>query len=240
MKRPYIATTIIGASLCAVILSMSLPKEQPKEPIQNQVQEQTETSLQATPKKEETELPVKKETELPNTTASEIKQNEKPQTAEVPKEVPSQPTAETVSAGSFGQKELILQKPAEGEIIVPFSQDKPLKSKTMNDWRVHCGIDIRAEQGQALTCPADGKVTAAKNDGLTGYTVSIDHGNGVVSTLYGLESVEGITKGQEVKQGEEIVKAGNSAKVEMLEDPHVHYEVTVNGEFVNPEAYFKK
>ena len=109
----------------------------------------------------------------------------------------------------------------------------------MGDWRVHTGIDLKAEQGQKVVAPADGEIIRADKDSLTGYTVSIDHGDGVVSTIYNLEGIDGATKGQSVIKGDVIGSVGNSASSELLEEPHIHFEVKVNGEYVNPSEFLK-
>ncbi len=222
LKRPYIAATIIGASLCAVVLSMSVPQEKPDfetEKLTAPTETVVPTPEVATPKTEEVTVPEQ----------TPVK--------------PSEPVAEqeeALSVGLFsGNKEIRMIKPTEGAIIKAYSEGKPVKSKTMGDWRVHNGIDIAAEQGSEIAAPADGKIIRAEMNPLMGYTVSVDHGNNTVSTLYNLAQEERVTVGQTVKAGDIIGTAGNTAKTEMLEDAHVHVEVTKDGEYVNPESLWK-
>ena len=234
LKRPYIAATIIGAALCAIVLSMAMPQEQ--------VQNETQTQLAAP---EET----KKEQDVPQKPAPEQIPPEPASKPEVitPKNpevtVPKQnetAVEETVSVGLFGKtKDVSMIKPVQGEMLKPYSDGKPVKSKTMGDWRVHNGIDIRAGQGEEVFAPADGEIIVAKMDGLTGATVSINHGNDTVSTVYNLENAEKVSVGQKVKAGDVIGTAGNTARGELLEDPHIHFEVQVKGAYVNPESLWK-
>ncbi len=224
LKRPYIAATIIGAAICAVVLSVSVPKEPVPEESTEQlaVQESAETVEPTVPP---TAIP-KPNPEIIVTPKPEVTQPKKSETA----------VEETVSVGLFGEeKDFVMIKPAEGNVIKPHSAGKPVKSKTMGDWRVHNGMDIKAEAGTEVFAPADGEVIRADMDALTGATISIDHGNGRVSTVYNLENADGVAVGQKVKSGDKIGAAGATAKCEMLEDPHIHFEVTVNGAYVNPE-----
>ncbi|MGN1059778.1 MAG: peptidoglycan DD-metalloendopeptidase family protein, partial [Clostridia bacterium] len=83
-----------------------------------------------------------------------------------------------------------LVMPAEGEVITPFSADQLVKSKTMGDWRVHSGIDIRAAAGAEVKAAADGVVERAYQDPQMGYTIILAH-DGEFKTVYqNLASVE--------------------------------------------------
>lgn len=239
LKRPYIAATIIGAAICAIALSFSVKQPQPnitKEGTSlsapSQLPETTAKTTPAAPSET-------KEKQAPAEVTAPAKQEvTAPDTNEV-SAVPQEET-ESVSVGLFGKTaDIKMTKPVDAEIVKAYSGTKPVKSKTLGDWRIHSGIDLRAEKGTEVKAPADGKVTAAAEDALTGHTVTIDHGSGFVSTIYNLESSDKVTAGQDVKAGDVIGTAGASAAVEMLDDPHIHFELTLNGEYVNPEDYLK-
>lgn len=232
LKRPYIAATIVGAALCAIVLSMSMPQSDVPEEVQ-----QTELTAPLETPEIDTTVP-DEEKKIETTPSPEIEVTPKPEIAMPQKNETA--VEETVSTGLFGKtKDAVIAKPVDNEIIKPYSNGKPVKSKTMGDWRVHNGVDIRAEQGAEVKAPADGEVIAAKSDGLTGATISIEHGNKTISTIYNLENIDKVTVGQKVKAGDVIGTAGNTAKGEMLEDPHIHFEVTVDGAYVNPESLLK-
>ena len=235
-KRPYIAATIIGAILCAAVLSVSVPKQ--NAPAEKEKLAIPTDSVETPEQKPEiTSIPnaVPQEPEPEKTKKAEVITESKPEVT-VP-ETKETAVEETVSAGIFkGNKEITMVKPTEGETLKAFSSGKPVKSKTMGDWRAHNGMDIRAEAGTKVLCPADGEVIRAETDGLTGATISIDHGSGVISTVYNLENTDGVKLGQKIKRGDAIGTAGNTAKCEMLEGPHIHFEVTKDGVYVNPES----
>lgn len=60
-------------------------------------------------------------------------------------------------------------------------------------------------------------------------------GDGIV-TLYGHGSRILVTEGQEVKQGEPVMKVGSTGN---STGPHAHFEVRVNGDFIDPLSYFE-
>ena len=247
LKRPYIAAPIIGASLCAIVLSLGVPGADTKPEQQelavttSEPKPETEETVFAVPEKEaeeKTEDAPKEEVFVPNKTEVTMPgENE----LSLPSQSEISASEETaVSVGLFsGGGNIQLLKPVEGAVLNAYSDGKPVKSNTMGDWRVHTGIDLKAEQGQQVIAPADGKIIRAEKDSLTGYTVSIDHGEGVVSTIYNLEGIDKVIEGQSVKQGDVIGSVGNSASSELLEEPHIHFELKVNGEYVNPGDFLK-
>lgn len=97
----------------------------------------------------------------------------------------------------------------------------------------HQGIDIAAEIGTPIVATADGVVTAAGWNGGYGNMVDVDHGGGIV-TRYGHASALAVTVGQQVRRGEVIAYVGSTGH---STGPHVHYEVRVDGQPVNPAGY---
>ena len=113
-------------------------------------------------------------------------------------------------------------------------------SNTMRDYRVHLGIDIATEANAPVYAAADGVVSQIYEDVRMGYCISIKHSDDTY-TVYsnlGKEPADGIEAGVSVKAGQLIGCVGNSAMVEIAEDPHLHLEMTVDGKHVNPLDYF--
>lgn len=98
---------------------------------------------------------------------------------------------------------------------------------------LHSGIDIGVDEGTPVHA-ADGGVVVYSGwmDGY-GYAVVIDHGNGI-STLYGHNSDLAVSEGQTVSKGTVIAYAGSTGN---STGPHVHFEVRVNGDPVDPQGY---
>ena len=117
--------------------------------------------------------------------------------------------------------------PAEGEITSPFGwRVHPI----FGTQRLHTGIDIGADYGDA-TRAADGGVVI-HSDWMGGYgnAVIIDHGNGI-STLYAHNSQLLVSEGQTVAKGQTVARVGSTG---YSTGPHLHFEVRQNGTPVNP------
>ncbi len=99
-------------------------------------------------------------------------------------------------------------------------------------WSGHLGIDIAATEGTPIVAADAGVVTMAQGGWNYGYgnVVMIDHGNGYV-TLYGHLSVINVVPCQGVYAGQLIGLAGNTGN---SFGAHLHFEVRLNGGFVNP------
>ena len=98
----------------------------------------------------------------------------------------------------------------------------------------HPGIDIANEMGTPILATADGIVEyAGWNSGGYGNMVDINHGNGIM-TRYGHASQVIVSTGQHVTRGQVIALMGSTG---FSTGPHVHYEVHVNGQRVNPISY---
>ena len=122
--------------------------------------------------------------------------------------------------------------PLSNEVLAGYSNGKLVYSQTMGDWRTHNGTDFKGEKNQQVKALADGSVLAVEEDPLWGNTVSIDHGFGIRSLYCGV-SASGLKKGDKVKVGDVIGKL-TDIPCEILEGPHLHLEITVNGAYADP------
>ena len=100
--------------------------------------------------------------------------------------------------------------------------------------KFHAGMDFSANTGTPVYTTGNGTVVSAKWEGLYGNCITIDHGFGYV-TLYAHLSKIRVKKGQKVTRGEIIGDVGSTGK---STGPHLHYEVHVNGQIVNPVNYY--
>lgn len=126
--------------------------------------------------------------------------------------------------------------PVEGEVIKNYSMDALVYSETMKDYRVHSGIDIASTLGAEVIAFTDGVVSAVSDDYFNGMTVVITHEQGVVSYYMNLDPTlaEGIEVGAEVLAGQPVGCVGTTARAEALETPHLHFELRVNGSYIDP------
>ncbi|MEX2600254.1 MAG: M23 family metallopeptidase [Balneolaceae bacterium] len=101
--------------------------------------------------------------------------------------------------------------------------------------RMHEGIDFRSDVGTPVYATGDARVSFAARKGTFGLMVTLDHGFGY-ETLYAHLSgfADGIRAGTQVKRGDLI---GYSGQTGMVQGPHLHYEVHLDGHPVDPIRY---
>lgn len=99
----------------------------------------------------------------------------------------------------------------------------------------HPGIDIADDYGTPIHATADGVVTFAGWGGGYGNMVDIEHAGGI-STRYGHAEALAVQAGQAVKKGQIIAYMGSTG---YSTGPHLHYEVRIHGEAVNPVSYMR-
>jgi murein DD-endopeptidase MepM/ murein hydrolase activator NlpD len=131
--------------------------------------------------------------------------------------------------------------PLVGEVIKGFSNDILVYSETMNDYRVHNGVDITASVGTPVKAFTDGVVLEIYEDPLMGQTVVLDHGSGTKSYYQNLSSQlpEDIQVGAKVEEGQVVGGVGETCLIECEQASHLHFEVRVNDACTDPMAYFK-
>ncbi|NLJ57253.1 MAG: M23 family metallopeptidase [Tissierellia bacterium] len=119
--------------------------------------------------------------------------------------------------------------PVEGRITTDFAEiryvnDEPSSSR-------HSGLDLAAPIGTPIKAPNKGLVVFSMEGLLSpGNTVVIDHGMGLFTSYYHLDTIN-VEKGQEVKKGDIIATVGTTG---FSTGPHLHYAVSIYNSYVNP------
>ncbi len=129
--------------------------------------------------------------------------------------------------------------PASGYILKPHDLTQAVFSATMNDYRIHRGIDIEASIGDDVLCSADGTVESCYVDPFMGTCVEVAHSGGFVSYYKNLspELPEGIEAGAQVSCGQVIGSVGESAIIEIADTAHLHFELSQNEMSLDPTEY---
>ena len=153
-----------------------------------------------------------------------------------PKKAEADPTDDSKEViNLFGSKPSF-KMPVEGNISMDYAMDKLLYSKTLDEWRVHTGIDISAPRGEAVKAAADGYIKEIKEDPCYGITITLDHENGYKSIYSNLASSSMVSVNQKVKAGDAISSVGNTAIFECMDPPHLHYEVYRDDKLIDPKT----
>ncbi len=151
------------------------------------------------------------------------------------------PDEDTSGEDESTPQKLTFVSPVVGEVTKHHSVDTPVFSNTLNEWRVHTGIDISADEGAEVFCSADGVVTRVYSDPLLGKTVEITHEGGIVSTYSNLATASiTVNEGDEVKSGALLGKVGDTSLSELADEAHLHFGIKVNGVSVNPLDYISE
>lgn len=121
----------------------------------------------------------------------------------------------------------------------------PRRHPITGEWGLHRGLDFAAPHGTPVVAVADGVVAFAGRRAGYGRLVILDHGEGLrfsadedevqsFNTRYGHLSAIEVEEGQRVTRGQEIGLVGSTGQ---STGAHLHYEVRVDGEAVNPEEF---
>jgi murein DD-endopeptidase MepM/ murein hydrolase activator NlpD len=133
-------------------------------------------------------------------------------------------------SGSTGGGSGTLSWPCPGPVVSPFGyRIHPI----LGYRKMHTGIDIAAGYGVPIRSSAAGIVIYASWMGGYGNVIIVDHGDGL-STLYAHQSSLAVGNGARVGRGQTIGYVGSTG---FSTGPHLHYEVRVNGNPVDPMRY---
>jgi murein DD-endopeptidase MepM/ murein hydrolase activator NlpD len=123
--------------------------------------------------------------------------------------------------------------PAEGRFTSGFGWRRdPVRGTT----KFHSGIDIANDRGTAIYSVAPGTVTRAGTSSGYGRVVEIDHGFGV-STKYAHCTTLRVREGERVERGDYIATMGSTGK---STGPHLHFELRIDGNAVDPLKYLPR
>ena len=238
-NRILLAVLIVTLAAAAVLLALTgsanKKKAEERSKKENTIVEKVE---EAAPAKEAPSLgKEKKESEgtglfgIPKTPDGA---DEKPKEEEKAEETAVMPTSSDDILPSF-------TAPVDGFVIKGCSLVTPVFSNTMNDYRIHTGLDFACSPGTPVCAAADGVICEVSRDPMMGVTVAIRHSGGAVTSYRGLseESLDMTAVGQPVSAGQVIGSSGETALVESAEDDHLHFELTVNGSREDPAEYME-
>ena len=129
--------------------------------------------------------------------------------------------------------------PTSGYVMREYTEDALVFSPTMNDYRVHLGVDLAGKLGDPVYAFCEGTVKEISDHPFMGKTVVISHANGIESRYMNLanELPENIKVGETVAVGTVIGAIGETALAECADTPHLHFEVWANGKQTSPSGY---
>ena len=150
------------------------------------------------------------------------------------------PTEKPTGSTQVGNKLPSFIVPVSGALSSKHDPELQVFSPSMNDYRVHLGIDLVTKENAPVYAAADGKISEIWVDPLMGYCMAITHSGNCVTIYKNLADSlpTGISKGASVRSGQLIATVGESAIIEVASEPHLHFEMTVGELAVDPLEYF--
>ena len=148
------------------------------------------------------------------------------------------PESEPVAKTQVIEEEPLLMMPVNGKVLSEFSENKQVFHAALDDWRTHNGVDLEANAGDSVAAAADG-VVARVYMGSLGYSIRIDHNDGLSTVYSNLDENPTVALGVSVKKGDVIGHVGQSALGDKCSEPHLHFEVLLDGAYQNPAEYLQ-
>ena len=121
---------------------------------------------------------------------------------------------------------------ADATVLDSFG-DRPVPDIPVNvspKYAFHRGVDLEASEGSSVLAVADGTVTVSASDLIYGEQITIQHADGMLTTYCHL-SERLVSAGDSVQQGQIIGRSGSTG---WATGPHLHLEVQLDGEYVDP------
>ena len=130
-----------------------------------------------------------------------------------------------------------LQQPVQSDILMHYSMDQSTYFATLDQYKYNPATIFSAEEGEAVTACAQGKVTSIFENEEIGKAVTLDLGDGYEAT-YGQLAEIAVQEDSYVNPGETIGKVAAPTKYYSAEGSNVYFALTHNGEPVNGETLF--
>lgn len=215
INRSYLFTVLALVVALVVIIAAAVASNRSKEP--SEIPDGSDKV---------TEKPTDDITEKPTEESTEQKETEK--------------ATSTGGSVSTGNKIPSFILPVSGKVTNKHDPTLQVFSPTMQDYRVHIGVDLATKENAPVYAAADGKISKIWVDTLMGYCIAIEHSGDCVTIYKNLGETlpEGIAEGVSVRSGQIIATVGESAMVEIADEPHLHFEMTVGDLAVDPLEYF--
>lgn len=127
--------------------------------------------------------------------------------------------------------------PVENATEIAGYSESMVFNSTLGRFSAHTAIDFFAAEGTPVYAVEDGTVESVTNGILEGVTVIIDHGDGLKTVYNSLADPDEVSVGQKVARGDKVGEVSVTNRQEYKDGAHLHFEVTENGETIDPGKY---
>ena len=136
-------------------------------------------------------------------------------------------------------KPIVFTMPIDNPTSIGEYSETMVWSSTLSRYSAHLAIDFFAPEGTDVLAVYDGTVEKVENTLLKGYTITIDHGNGLKTVYNSLADGDSVVVGQIVKTGDVIGQVSVTNRQEYKDGAHLHFETLENGENIDPIKYLE-
>lgn len=156
------------------------------------------------------------------------------------KQTSAKPAAVPAKAVQAATAKTTFKMPVVGEKGMDYAANSLVYSKTLDHYTTHYGVDIIAPENTPVVAALAGEVIEVVIDSRMGITIAIAHEGEIVTKYANLSTANMVKVGDKVEKGQIISGVGRSALFEVSEEPHLHFEVWVDGKHVDPNKFLPK
>ncbi|WP_129596078.1 M23 family metallopeptidase [Anaerophilus nitritogenes] len=127
--------------------------------------------------------------------------------------------------------------PVKGKMGMDYAEEKLVYSKTLEEYTTHYGIDLIAPLNTPVVAALTGKIVEIIDDPKLGTMITIAHDHDIITRYANLSTTEMVKIGDLVRKGQVISGIGKSALFEISEEPHLHFEVLIDGKNIDPSPF---
>lgn len=138
---------------------------------------------------------------------------------------------------SEATQKIKMKRPLEGEIGMNYAKDTLIYSKTLDQYTTHYGMDILAPENTPVVAALEGKAIKVTSGSGFGKEIVLSHEGNIRTRYANLSTTDMVKIGDHIQKGQIISGVGRTALFEILEKPHLHFEILVNGENVDPNQF---
>ena len=123
--------------------------------------------------------------------------------------------------------------PVVGNILIDYSMDKPVYFSSLEQYKYHPAIVIKAVVGQNVTAAAEGKITKIEKQDQLGNVITMELGNGYEADYGQLTNIQ-VKVGDFVKQGDYLADVAEPTKFYSVEGSNIYFALRKDNEPINP------
>ena len=150
---------------------------------------------------------------------------------------PLEPDAPVVNPDVPVTEPIVFDMPVLNATTVVDYSDTMVFNSTLGRYSAHRAIDFFAPEGTDVLAVYKGTVKSVENSIIHGITITIDHGDGLITVYNSLLDADSVWVGKQVEKGDVIGQVSTTNRQEYKEGAHLHFEVIENGELIDPAKY---